>query len=160
MLAQDLFPKVTIRDMTTDVQIEKEDATEEPIEEDELDVGQAVGDLAEHIIGTLTSSTQDVIELFQEVVQSVGTVLEDVSLVCCKAVRVFFIVYFQHLPPSTWHFLCIATWYPLQEEHCAQARCAVCSPAIMSAVSVCRTASRIDHKCIQKVFGIGPYLNF
>ena len=53
---------------------EKEDTTDKP-----LDVGQAVGDLAEHIIGTLTSSTQDVIELFQEVVQSVGTVLEDVN---------------------------------------------------------------------------------
>ena len=52
---------------------EKEDTTDAP-----LNVGEAVGDLAEHIIGTLTSSTQDVIGLFQEVVESVGNVLEEV----------------------------------------------------------------------------------
>ena len=80
-MARDIFPRVPISDMTKDVDVE--DTTDDPVEEEdgeELDVGQAVGDLAEQIIGTLTSSTQDVIELFQEVVQSVGTVLEDVSL--------------------------------------------------------------------------------
>ena len=53
--------------------VEEEDTTDTP-----LNVGEAVGDLAEHIIGTLTSSTQDVIGLFQEVVESVGNVLEEV----------------------------------------------------------------------------------
>ena len=48
---------------------------------DPAEIGQAAGELAEQIIGTLSGSAQDVIELFQEVVHSVGDVLEDVSFI-------------------------------------------------------------------------------
>merc|ERR1712156_548082 len=116
---------------------EELEVQEEPEVVDPSDIGEAAGVLTEQIIGTLPGSAQDVIQLFQEVVTSVGGVLEEA------------------LPPSAWNFICIATWYPLQDEHCAEARCAVCTPAVMSAVSVCRTAQQMDHKCIQEVMGEG-----
>ena len=53
-------------------------APEEP-SEDIAEIADAAGVLVSDIIGALTNSTQDVIELFTEVVESVGEVLEDVS---------------------------------------------------------------------------------
>lgn len=83
LLARGIKPLINTKNMmmVDEQDDEREDTTDDPIDnnDEELDVGEAAGELAQHIIGTLTTSTQDVIELFQEVVQSVGTVLEDVS---------------------------------------------------------------------------------
>ena len=43
------------------------------------DIGAAAGELAGQIIDVLTNSAQEVIGLFQEVIHSVGDVLEEVS---------------------------------------------------------------------------------
>ena len=55
-----------------------EEDDEEEVEVDPAEIGEAAGALTEQIIGTLSGSAQDVIQLFQEVVQSVGGVLEEV----------------------------------------------------------------------------------
>ena len=35
-------------------------------------------------------------------------------------------------------------------------RCAVCSPGVLSAISVCKAAFKtVDHKCVQEVMGEG-----
>ena len=49
------------------------------------DIGAAAGELAGQIIDVLTNSAQEVIGLFQEVIHSVGDVLEEVgesNMVC------------------------------------------------------------------------------
>ena len=61
------------------VQEEPEVQEEEEEEADPSEIGEAAGVLTEQIIGTLTGSAQDVIQLFQEVVTSVGGVLEEVT---------------------------------------------------------------------------------
>ena len=61
---------------------EVEEEQEDNLEADIGDIGDAAGALTEQIIGTLTGSAQDVIQLFQEVVQSVGGVLEEVWFFC------------------------------------------------------------------------------
>ena len=43
------------------------------------DIGAAAGELAGQIIDVLTNSAQEVIGLFQEVIHSVGDVLEEVG---------------------------------------------------------------------------------
>ena len=71
----------TVLPDTTDPPMEEEETVDEPSEpSDPSEIGEAAGELVQDIIGTLTNSTQDVIELFTEVVESVGEVLEDVSI--------------------------------------------------------------------------------
>ena len=60
-----------------DVLTERQGTEDEEV--DPADIGEAAGALTEQIIGTLSGSAQDVIQLFQEVVQSVGGVLEEVD---------------------------------------------------------------------------------
>jgi len=113
------------------------------------DTIEAVGDLADSageivgdLIGVAVNSTTGVIDIFTEVVQSVGTALEE------------------NLPPSVWNAACLAIWWPLQEDHCNAARCVTCAPAITTAASVCgQTKQAIDHKCLEQVMGEG-FCNF
>jgi len=113
------------------------------------DTVEAVGDLADSageivgdLIGVAVNSTTGVIDIFTEVVQSVGTALEE------------------NLPPSVWNAACLAIWWPLQEDHCNAARCVTCAPAITTAASVCgQTKQAIDHKCLEQVMGEG-FCNF
>ena len=63
---------------------------------------------------------------------------------------------FQNLPPSVWSAMCVATWWPLQEDHCEAARCVACSPSITTAATVCKkTGKGVTHKCLEKVMGEG-----
>jgi len=102
------------------------------------DAGEIVGDL----IGVAVNSTTGVIDIFTDVIQSVGTALEE------------------NLPPSVWNAACLAIWWPLQEEHCNAARCVTCAPAITTAASVCgQTKQAITHKCLEQVMGEG-FCNF
>merc|ERR1711890_106684 len=106
------------------------------------DIGVAAGDLVEDVIQVLTESGSNVLDIFTDVVESVGTALEE------------------NLPPSVWNAMCVATWWPLQVDHCEAARCVACSPAITTAASVCRnTGLQITHKCIEEVMNEG-FCNF
>jgi len=106
------------------------------------DIGVAAGDLVEDVIQVLTESGSNVLDIFTDVVESVGTALEE------------------NLPPSVWNAMCVATWWPLQADHCEAARCVACSPAITTAASVCRnTGLQITHKCIEEVMNEG-FCNF
>lgn len=102
-------------------------------------IGEQLGDITQEIIDTFQGSAQEIIDLFQEIVGSVGDVLQE------------------NLPPSFWNAVCVATWWPLEEEHCQESRCAACSPAIMAAASVCQHFQKtgVTHKCTQLVMGEG-----
>ena len=56
------------------------------------EIGENAAALATDIIDQLTSSGGDIVELFQEIIASVGEVLEDT------------------VPPSAWNYMCLATW--------------------------------------------------
>jgi len=104
------------------------------------DIGDNAAALATDIIDALTDSGADVVDLFQDIISSVGEVLEDT------------------IPPSAWNYMCLATWWPIHEEHCETARCAACGPAITSATEVCKRSFDVDvatHKCVQTVMGEG-----
>merc|ERR1712158_148149 len=104
------------------------------------EIGENAAALATDIIDQLTSSGGDIVELFQEIIASVGEVLEDT------------------VPPSAWNYMCLATWWPLHEEHCQQARCAACAPAVTTASAVCKRSFGPEgqtHKCVQTVMGEG-----
>lgn len=121
--------------------IREQDTTVRPIDQEITNIAESASEVAGQIVGVLTESAQDVIDLFQTVIDSVGDVLEAT------------------LPESTWNYLCVATWWPIQDEHCLQARCSVCTPSVMSAMSVCRSAYNVNLKCVQKVMGEG-FCNF
>ena len=56
------------------------------------------------------------------------------------------------MPGNSWYYLCIATWWPMDEEKCSEdARCAVCTTSIMAAYSACEKFNQVNHKCLQKV---------
>merc|ERR1712156_621563 len=109
------------------------------------DVADAVGDLADSageivgdLIGVAVNSTTGVIDIFTDVVQSVGTALEE------------------NLPPQVWNAMCVAVWWPLQEDRCNAARCVACAPSITTAATVCgKTNQAINHKCLEEVMGEG-----
>merc|ERR1712223_490173 len=91
------------------------------------------------IIDVFNSTTSTGFEFVNELIEGVGDVIESA------------------FSGSThWNLICLATWWPLQEEHCRAARCAVCSPGVLSAMSICKSAyQRVDHKCVQEVMGEG-----
>merc|ERR1712223_835211 len=91
------------------------------------------------IIDVFNSTTSTGFEFVNELIEGVGDVIENT------------------FSGSThWNLICLATWWPLQEEHCRAARCAVCSPGVLSAMSICKSAyQRVDHKCVQEVMGEG-----
>merc|ERR1712156_472100 len=64
------------------------------------DVADSAGELVGDLIGVAVNSTTGVIDIFTDVVQSVGTALEE------------------NLPPQVWNAMCVAVWWPLQEDHC------------------------------------------
>jgi len=106
------------------------------------EIGEAAADLATDIVDVVVNSGTNIVDLFEEIVGSVGEVLEDV------------------VPASAWTYMCMATWYPLHADHCARARCVACAPAITSATSVCqRSGQGPSHRCIQTVMGEG-FCNF
>merc|ERR1712088_1172977 len=106
------------------------------------DLADSAGELVGDIIGVVTNSTTDDIDIFTEVVESVGTALEE------------------NLPPSVWNAMCVVTWWPLEESHCNAARCVACAPSITTAASVCgQTKQAITHKCLEEVMGEG-FCNF
>ena len=56
------------------------------------------------------------------------------------------------MPGNSWYYLCVATWWPMDEEKCSDdARCAVCTTPVMAAYSVCQKFNNINHECLQKV---------
>merc|ERR1712088_506871 len=123
-------------DVVTDVVDEAADNLADAASE----IGENAAALATDIIDQLTSSGGDIVELFQEIIASVGEVLEDT------------------VPPSAWNYMCLATWWPLHEEHCQQARCAACAPAVTTASAVCKRSFGPEgqtHKCVQTVMGEG-----
>merc|ERR1712038_1736704 len=79
------------------------------------DLADSAGELVGDLIGVAVNSTTGVIDIFTDVVQSVGTALEE------------------NLPPQVWNAMCVAVWWPLQEDHCNAARCVACAPSITTA---------------------------
>ena len=66
------------------------------------------------------------------------------------------VLLFQNLPPQVWNAMCVAVWWPLQEDHCNAARCVACAPSITTAATVCgKTNQAINHKCLEEVMGEG-----
>merc|ERR1712038_1135240 len=93
------------------------------------DLADSAGELVGDLIGVAVDSTTGVIDIFTDVVQSVGTALEE------------------NLPPQVWNAMCVAVWWPLQEDHCNAARCVACAPSITTAATVCgKTNQEINHK--------------
>merc|ERR1712156_165900 len=102
------------------------------------DLADSAGELVGDLIGVAVNSTTGVIDIFTDVVQSVGTALEE------------------NLPPQVWNAICVAVWWPLQEDHCNAARCVACAPSISTAATVCgKTNQEINHKCLEEVMGEG-----
>merc|ERR1712038_1043982 len=102
------------------------------------DLADSAGELVGDLIGVAVNSTTGVIDIFTDVVQSVGTALEE------------------NLPPQVWNAMCVAVWWPLQEDHCNAARCVACAPSITTAATVCgKTNQEINHKCLEEVMGEG-----
>merc|ERR1711899_604250 len=102
------------------------------------DLADSAGELVGDLIGIAVNSTTGVIDIFTDVVQSVGTALEE------------------NLPPQVWNAMCVAVWWPLQEDHCNAARCVACAPSITTAATVCgKTNQAINHKCLEEVMGEG-----
>merc|ERR1712156_235001 len=102
------------------------------------DLADSAGELVGDLIGVAVNSTTGVIDIFTDVVQSVGTALEE------------------NLPPQVWNAMCVAVWWPLQEDHCNAARCVACAPSISTAATVCgKTNQEINHKCLEEVMGEG-----
>merc|ERR1712156_995385 len=102
------------------------------------DLADSAGELVGDLIGVAVNSTTGVIDIFTDVVQSVGTALEE------------------NLPPQVWNAMCVAVWWPLQEDHCNAARCVACAPSITTAATVCgKTNQKINHKCLEEVMGEG-----
>merc|ERR1712223_830111 len=107
-----------------------------PVVEQVAELGTGV---VSAIIDVFNSTTSTGFEFVNELIEGVGDVIEST------------------FSGSThWNLICLATWWPLQEEHCRAARCAVCSPGVLSAMSICKSAyQRVDHKCVQEVMGEG-----
>ena len=61
--------------------IREQDTTARPIDEDIANIAESASEVAGQIVGVLTESAQDVIDLFQTVIDSVGDVLEAVSFI-------------------------------------------------------------------------------
>ena len=133
----------------------------------------AAGDLVGNLIQVLTNSTTGMIDTFTDVVQEVGEAIEEVGLPQLTN-NIFYtisnllnciinyscvtqnLILLQNLPPSVWNAICLATWWPLQQEHCETARCVACSPAITTSAAVCKKAGlKLTHKCIEEVMGEG-----
>merc|ERR1712156_1056886 len=58
------------------------------------DLADSAGELVGDLIGVAVNSTTGVIDIFTDVVQSVGTALEE------------------NLPPQVWNAMCVAVWWP------------------------------------------------
>merc|ERR1711899_150853 len=117
-----------------------EDAVDDTADavDDVGDLADSAGELVGDLIGVAVNSTTGVIDIFTDVVQSVGTALEE------------------NLPPQVWNAMCVAVWWPLQEDHCNAARCVACAPSITTAATVCgKTNQAINHKCLEEVMGEG-----
>ena len=56
------------------------------------------------------------------------------------------------MPGNSWYYLCVATWWPMDEEKCStEARCSVCTTSVMAAYSACEKFGIVNHECLQKV---------
>merc|ERR1712158_145269 len=135
-------------DVVTDVVDEAADNLDDAAETLDEAVDEAIDDavdaLGDNAVGDAAEgaadAASDIGEIFQEIIASVGEVLEDT------------------VPPSAWNYMCLATWWPLHEEHCQQARCAACAPAVTTASAVCKRSFGPEgqtHKCVQTVMGEG-----
>merc|ERR1712038_1688337 len=123
-----------VSDVIDDVADDVSDVADEVVD----GAGDVVGEIVGDLIGVAVNSTTGVIDIFTDVVQSVGTALEE------------------NLPPQVWNAMCVAVWWPLQEDHCNAARCVACAPSITTAATVCgKTNQAINHKCLEEVMGEG-----
>merc|ERR1712038_1656130 len=97
------------------------------------DVVEVVEDAVDDTADAVVDVADGVADIFTDVVQSVGTALEE------------------NLPPQVWNAMCVAVWWPLQEDHCNAARCVACAPSITTAATVCgKTNQAINHKCLEE----------
>lgn len=133
---------VQFQDESFDYDAESRDSepmtTIKPDDEDEDadEIGDAIGGA----IDTVVDNTQETIEALQGLLASIGDLVPQIP----------------GIPAQALDMLCVAVWWPLQETHCKETRCAVCSPGILSAISVCKAAFKTaDHKCVQEVMGEG-----
>lgn len=115
---------------------------DDDVENDEI--GEAIGgEIGETIGGAIeivVDNTQNTIEVLQGLLASIGDLVPQIP----------------GIPAQALDMLCVAVWWPLQETHCKETRCAVCSPGVLSAISVCKAAFKtVDHKCVQEVMGEG-----
>jgi len=100
------------------------------------EIGEAIGGAIEIVV----DNTQNTIEVLQGLLASIGDLVPQIP----------------GIPAQALDMLCVAVWWPLQETHCKETRCAVCSPGVLSAISVCKAAFKtVDHKCVQEVMGEG-----
>jgi len=107
--------------------------TTETSEEETL--AEQAGEVAGQIIGEVTSNAQNIFSLLEDVLAHVGEAFAEV------------------IPDQAWNFICTAIWFPIHETQCADARCAACAPAVMSAATVCQRTigNGADARCLQEV---------
>jgi len=98
-------------------------------------LAEQAGEVAGQIIGEVANNAQNIFSLLEDVLAHVGEAFAEV------------------IPDQAWNFVCTAIWFPIHETQCADARCAACTPAIMSAATVCQRTigDRADARCLQEV---------
>merc|ERR1712018_142587 len=107
-------------------------STAKPIQLNPGEVGDVAGELVTQIINNLVNNVNGTIDIVTALVEGVSGAIETA------------------VGPTNWNYLCVATWWPLDEEHCNQARCAMCSPSIAAAMKICQSTTRTtDHRCVQ-----------
>ena len=79
-------------------------STEKPIQLSPDEVGDVAGELVTQIIDNLVNNVNGTVDLVTALVQGVSDAIETA------------------VGPTNWNYLCVATWWPLDEEHCNQAR--------------------------------------
>lgn len=141
---EDKMVPAQFQDESSDYDAELRDSepmtTIKPDEEDDDTAIDEIGEVIGGAIETVVDNTQNTIEVLQGLLASIGDLVPQIP----------------GIPAQALDMLCVAVWWPLQETHCKETRCAVCSPGVLSAISVCKAAFKtVDHKCVQEVMGEG-----
>jgi len=111
-------------------------------------IGEAISDVgvvAGEIVENLADAIEQVADLFTEITDIIGEALVPI---------------YDALPGNSWYYLCVATWWPMDEEKCStEARCSVCTTSVMAAYSACEKFGIVNHECLQKVMGGRGFCN-